>query len=129
MPIGIDLDKAKEIHKDHIRNVRNPLLQAKDVEYMRAQEAGDTENSHKHIFDHIQILAKVDSDSAPSVLTLSTLWVNANTAGPGTPEVITGGVAGVGPTTTVNYIAPETTTTGFSNVWGAITISATTVQT
>ena len=39
------LEKAKEIHKDHIRNVRNPLLQAKDVEYMRAQEAGDTEKS------------------------------------------------------------------------------------
>ena len=45
MPIGIDLEKAKEIHKDHIRNVRNPLLQAKDVEYMRAQEAGDTEKT------------------------------------------------------------------------------------
>ena len=45
MPIGIDLDKAKEIHKNHIRNVRNPLLQAKDVEYMRAQEAGDTEKT------------------------------------------------------------------------------------
>ena len=45
MPIGIDLEKAKEIHKEHIRNVRNPLLQAKDVEYMRAQEAGDTEKT------------------------------------------------------------------------------------
>lgn len=45
MPIGIDLDKAKEIHKNHIRNVRNPLLQEKDVEYMRAQEAGDTEKT------------------------------------------------------------------------------------
>ena len=45
MPIGIDLEKAKEIHKDHIRAARNPLLQAKDVEYMRAQEAGDTEKT------------------------------------------------------------------------------------
>ena len=43
MPIGIDINKAKEIHKDKIREVRNPLLQAKDVEYMRAQEAGNTE--------------------------------------------------------------------------------------
>lgn len=42
MPIGINLDKAKEIHKNHIRAVRNPLLQKKDVEYMRAQEVGDT---------------------------------------------------------------------------------------
>lgn len=43
MPIGIDINKAKEIHKDKIREVRNPLLQAKDVEYIRAQEVGDTE--------------------------------------------------------------------------------------
>ena len=43
MPIGIDINKAKEIHKDKIREVRNPLLEKKDVEYMRAQEAGNTE--------------------------------------------------------------------------------------
>ena len=43
MPIGIDINKAKDIHKDKIRQVRNPLLQAKDVEYMRAQESGNTE--------------------------------------------------------------------------------------
>lgn len=43
MPIGIDLEKAKEIHKNKIRQVRNPLLQQKDVEYMRALEAGDSE--------------------------------------------------------------------------------------
>lgn len=42
MPIGINIDKAKEIHKNLIRNVRNPLLQEKDVEYMRALEIGDT---------------------------------------------------------------------------------------
>jgi hypothetical protein len=43
MPIGIDINKAKDIHKDKIREVRNPLLQAKDVEYMRAQESGNAE--------------------------------------------------------------------------------------
>jgi len=43
MPIGIDINKAKDIHKDKIREVRNPLLQAKDVEYMRAQESGNNE--------------------------------------------------------------------------------------
>ena len=42
MAIGINVDKAKEIHKDKIRQVRNPLLGKKDVEYMRAQEVGDT---------------------------------------------------------------------------------------
>jgi hypothetical protein len=29
MPIGFNLDKAKEIHKDKIRAVRNPLLEKK----------------------------------------------------------------------------------------------------
>ena len=42
MSIGISVDKAKEIHKDKIREVRNPLLEKKDVEYMRALEVGDT---------------------------------------------------------------------------------------
>jgi hypothetical protein len=42
MPIGINVDKAKEIHKDKIREVRNPLLEKKDVDYIRAQEVGDT---------------------------------------------------------------------------------------
>ena len=42
MSIGINVDKAKQIHKDKIREVRNPLLEKKDVEYMRALEVGDT---------------------------------------------------------------------------------------
>jgi hypothetical protein len=36
-----DLTKAKEIFKDKIREVRNPLLEAEDVVYMKALEADD----------------------------------------------------------------------------------------
>lgn len=43
MPIGINVDKAKEIHKDFMREVRKPLLEQKDVEYMRALESSDTQ--------------------------------------------------------------------------------------
>lgn len=43
MPIGINVDKAKEIHKDIIREVRKPLLQSEDVTFIRAVEAGDTD--------------------------------------------------------------------------------------
>jgi predicted HAD superfamily Cof-like phosphohydrolase len=43
MPIGINVDKAKAIQKDKIREVRNPLLQAEDVTFMRAVEADDTD--------------------------------------------------------------------------------------
>ena len=37
--ISEDLDTAKEIFKDKIREVRKPLLEAEDVTYMKAMEA------------------------------------------------------------------------------------------
>lgn len=40
--ISEDMDKAKEIFKDKIREVRKPLLEAKDVELMKALEAGSS---------------------------------------------------------------------------------------
>lgn len=39
--ISEDMDKAKEIFKDKIREVRAPLLDAEDVVYMKAMEADD----------------------------------------------------------------------------------------
>lgn len=38
--ITINLNKAKEIHKERIRTSRSDALQKLDVDYMRAQEAG-----------------------------------------------------------------------------------------
>ena len=38
--ITINLDRAKEIKKESLRQQRKPLLEAQDVLYMRAQEAG-----------------------------------------------------------------------------------------
>ena len=38
--ISEDLTKAKEIFKEKVREVRKPLLEAKDVELMKALEAG-----------------------------------------------------------------------------------------
>jgi hypothetical protein len=40
MPIGISLDKAKDITKDRLRTERTPLLQAQDVAFQRALEQG-----------------------------------------------------------------------------------------
>ena len=40
--ININMDKAREIHKDKIRVARKPLLETKDVEFMRAVESADT---------------------------------------------------------------------------------------
>ena len=41
--ISEDLEVAKSIFKDKIREVRKPLLDAQDVAYMRAQEADDAD--------------------------------------------------------------------------------------
>jgi len=42
--IKINVDKAKEIQKDRMREVRKPLLEKLDVEFVRALELGtDTE--------------------------------------------------------------------------------------
>ena len=41
--ISEDMDKAKVIFKDKIREVRLPLLDAEDVVYMKALEAGDSD--------------------------------------------------------------------------------------
>ena len=38
--ITINLDKAKEITKERLRIERKPLLEAQDVLFMQAQEAG-----------------------------------------------------------------------------------------
>tara|TARA_B100001093_G_C26633444_1_gene929922 strand:- start:42 stop:302 length:261 start_codon:yes stop_codon:yes gene_type:complete len=38
MGFGIDMAKAREIHKENIRAVREPLLSALDIEYQRATE-------------------------------------------------------------------------------------------
>ena len=38
MPIGLDMSKAKDIHRNNVREARKPLLAAKDLEFTRAQE-------------------------------------------------------------------------------------------
>jgi hypothetical protein len=42
MPIVVNMQKAVEIKKDMIRAARQPLLEALDIEMMRAIESGDT---------------------------------------------------------------------------------------
>jgi hypothetical protein len=40
MPITVSLTKAKAITKDRLRAERKPLLEAQDIAFMKAQEAG-----------------------------------------------------------------------------------------
>jgi hypothetical protein len=68
MPIGFNLDKAKEIHKDKIREVRNPLLEKKDVEYIRALESGDTDKVQQIVTEKqaLRDATKIIDDVIPS---------------------------------------------------------------
>ena len=40
MPVSINITKAKDITKDRLRVERKPLLEAQDILFMKAQEAG-----------------------------------------------------------------------------------------
>jgi hypothetical protein len=40
MPMQVNFSKAQDITKDRLRQDRAPLLEAQDVLFMRAQEAG-----------------------------------------------------------------------------------------
>jgi hypothetical protein len=43
MPINVNMIKARAIHLAEIRRVRNAELAAKDITFMRAVEAGNTD--------------------------------------------------------------------------------------
>ena len=41
MPVTVNFTKAQDITKDRLREERKPLLEAQDIAYMKAQEAGE----------------------------------------------------------------------------------------
>ena len=43
MPINVNMAKARAIHLEEIRRVRNEELAKEDITFMRAVEAGDTD--------------------------------------------------------------------------------------
>ena len=43
--ITINLDKAKDITKERLRQERKPLLEAEDIKFMQAQESGSDTNA------------------------------------------------------------------------------------
>jgi hypothetical protein len=80
----------------------------------------------------IQINASVNSNSAPTIITYSTTWVDPGLAGAGRSDVISGGTgvtspatsigAATAPTTLVTFIPPSTTY--LTNTWGTPTVAA-----
>ena len=66
MGFGIDMAKAREIHKTNIRNARTPKLQELDVEFQSALETGA---STTDIVAKKQALRDAPADSAINAAT------------------------------------------------------------
>ncbi len=60
MGFGIDMAKAREIHKTNIRLARQPLLEALDIEFQKALETGA---STTNIVTKKQVLRDAPADS------------------------------------------------------------------
>ena len=61
MGFGIDMAKAREIHKTNIRTRREPLLNALDIEFQKTLETG---GSTTDIVNKKQALRDAPADSA-----------------------------------------------------------------
>jgi hypothetical protein len=63
----VNIQRAKEIHLEHLRKARTPLLEALDVEFMRAVESGNTA-LQSEIASKKQALRDITSIELPDTL-------------------------------------------------------------
>lgn len=77
MPVRVNMEKARIIHMDVIRRVRNAELTAQDLPFIRAVEAGDTD-AQAAIAAHKQMLRDIpqtfDLITARTPAHLKSLW-------------------------------------------------------
>jgi hypothetical protein len=74
MPMQVNFSKAQDITKDRLRADRTPLLEAQDVLFMRAQEAGDDtsaivteKNRLRDITEQVDSMSTLDELKAATV--------------------------------------------------------------
>ena len=74
MPMQVNFTKAQDITKDRLRADRKPLLEAQDVLFMRAQEAGDDtsaivteKNRLRDITEQVDSMSTLDELKAATV--------------------------------------------------------------
>jgi hypothetical protein len=71
----IDITLARDIWRDKIRNARKPKLEELDIQYMRAQEAGEDTSAIVAKKNKLRDFpAKSEIDSASTVEELKTVW-------------------------------------------------------
>lgn len=71
--INVNMSKARDIHRDKIRQAREPLFKTADVAYMRALEAGDDlakfqAAAVKQLLRDAPAAAEVDAATTPEEL-------------------------------------------------------------
>lgn len=69
--INVNMTKARDIHRDKVRQARNPKLAAKDVEFQRALETGaDTATivGEKQALRDAPAAAAIDAATTPEEL-------------------------------------------------------------
>lgn len=80
--ITVNLDKAKEIHRGHIRMARVGLLRKLDIEFQRALETEQDTSNIVHRKNQLRDAPQDPSiDSATSTSQLKSSW-NASLLGP-----------------------------------------------
>jgi hypothetical protein len=73
--ISEDMDAARDIFRDKIREVRKPLLEAKDVELMKALETGASTTAIATAKDALRDApAAAAIDSASNIAALKAAW-------------------------------------------------------
>ena len=69
--INVNMDKARDIHREKVRQARKPKLAAKDVDFQRALETGaDTATivSEKQALRDAPAAAAIDAATTPEEL-------------------------------------------------------------
>jgi len=74
MPMQVNFSKAQDITKDRLRADRKPLLEAQDVLFMQAQEAGSSttaivteKNRLRDITEQVDSMSTLDELKAATV--------------------------------------------------------------
>lgn len=84
MPATVDMTKARDIHLDRIRVIRNRELKLLDVEYMRATESSDTEMAAEVVAKKVDLrdMPQNVPESFGSAEDLSAYWPDGGAFGP-----------------------------------------------
>lgn len=69
--VAVDMDKARDLHRDNLRRDRGPMLADLDVQFMRSIESGQPTSdivSRKQLLRDATIDPRIDAAKTPEAL-------------------------------------------------------------